>query len=69
MFLQKLQLGIIIIQKNYFVKKIMQGLFSFYSSYWGSHMDLSWFLTEDYGHLILQFRSLIKTIKEFVSIL
>lgn len=29
MFLQKLQLGIIIIQKNYFVKKIMQGLFSF----------------------------------------
>ena len=49
MFLQKLQLGIIIIQKNYFVKKIMQGLFSFYSSYWGSHMDLSWFLTESYG--------------------
>lgn len=49
MFLQKLQLGIIIIQKNYFVKKIMQGLFSFYSSYWGSHMDLSWFLTENYG--------------------
>ena len=29
MFLQKLQLGIIIIQKNYFVKQIMQGLFSF----------------------------------------
>ena len=49
MFLQKLQLRIIIIQKNYFVKKIMQGLFSFYSSYWGSHMDLSWFLTENYG--------------------
>lgn len=41
MFLQKFQLGIIIIQKNYFVKKIMQGLFSFYSSYWGSRMDLS----------------------------